>query len=174
MKLFKEKTEGTFMQSKRSWRLPRLAALAAALVLTTGVVATQTFAGNWGGPGSWRHGGFMSGSVTQADAEKRIRRAVRHLAIEIDATLEQQDQMIGIFSAAARDLLPVREQIRATRQAARTLLTQTTIDRAAIEAHRSKQVERLDQVSKRLAAAFADAAEVLTPAQRSRLSELMP
>ena len=160
--------------SKKFWRFPRVAALSAAVVLGAGVVATQTFAGGWGGHGGWRHGGFVSAQMTPERAEKRIKKMVRHLAIEVDATLEQQDKMIKIFSSAARDLLPLRAEIKSSRKAAKSLLTQATIDRAAIEAHRSTQIERMEKASKRMATALADAAEVLTPEQRAKLAELMP
>ena len=172
MTLRNDKSNGSESPKKKTWRLPRIAAVATALVLTTGVVATKTFAGHWGGSG-WHHGAFMHGPVTQADADKRIKRAVSRMSVVVDATQEQQDKLIAVFSAAASELLPMRNQMKASKQAARTLLTGATIDRTAIESHRAMQVERMDKASKRLAQAFADAAEVLTPAQRAKLGELM-
>ena len=86
---FPEKPTAKDTKSGQAWRMPKIAAVATAVVLATGVVATQTFAGSWGGPG-WRAGAFLNAPITQAGADKRIKRIVRHMAIEVDATLEQQ------------------------------------------------------------------------------------
>ena len=53
------------------------------------------------------------------------------------------------------------------------LLSAPTIDRAAIERLRAEQIQGADAVSKRMAQAFADAAEVLTPDQRKKVAERM-
>jgi Spy/CpxP family protein refolding chaperone len=73
--------------------------------------------------------------------------------------------------AAARDLLPVRNQMREARRQAVTLLSQPTIDRSALEALRASQLQLAEQASRRLTQALADAAEVLTPDQRKQLAE---
>lgn len=52
-------------------------------------------------------------------------------------------------------------------------LTAPTIDRGALELLRSREIAQIDQASKTLVQAFADAAEVLTPAQRAKLAALM-
>jgi Spy/CpxP family protein refolding chaperone len=98
---------------------------------------------------------------------------VRHLAIEVDATAEQQEKLRGIVKSAVGDLIPMREKVRNARERVRSLLTQPTIDRTAIEAFRAEQIALADQASKRLAQALADAAEVLTPEQRQQVSEHM-
>jgi len=72
------------------------------------------------------------------------------------------------------DLLPMREKLLAARATARDLLTQQTIDRAAIEKFRADQIAVHDATSKRLVQAVADAAEILTPEQRRKLSNMMP
>ena len=61
--------------------------------------------------------------------------------------------------------------MESARQRGRTLLTQPSIDRGAIEALRAEQLALADAASKRLAQALADAAEVLTPEQRRRIYE---
>lgn len=109
-------------------------------------------------------------AVVQAHAD----RMVRHLSIEIDATAEQQDKLRAIVRDAVKDLLPVREKIQAARATARELLTQQTIDRAAIEKFRADQIAIHDAASKRLIAAVADAAEVLTPEQRRKINDMLP
>ena len=96
---------------------------------------------------------------------------VRHLSIEVDATAEQQERLRGIVRSAVRDLLPLREKAMSSRQRGRELLTQTTIDRAAIETLRTEQMALADQATRRFTQALADAASVLNPEQRRKLAE---
>jgi periplasmic protein CpxP/Spy len=126
------------------------------------------------GPGlmaDWHNGLFdgMIETVVQAHAD----RAVRHLSIEIDATADQQDKLRAIVRDAVKDLLPVREKIIAARATGRELLTQPTIDRAAIEKLRVDVIATHDAVSKRLVQAVADAAEVLRPEQRRKIGDMV-
>ncbi len=120
----------------------------------------------------WRSGLFDG--LIEAVVEAHADRMVRHVSVEIDATAEQQDKLRAIVHDAVKDLLPVREKILAARATARELLTQQTVDRAAIEKFRADQIATHDAVSKRLVQAVADAAEVLTPEQRRRLSDMLP
>jgi Spy/CpxP family protein refolding chaperone len=68
----------------------------------------------------------------------------------------------------------MREKLLAARATARELLTQQTIDRAAIEKFRADQIAVHDAASKRLVQAVTDAAEVLTPEQRRKISDMFP
>ena len=124
------------------------------------------FAADW-------QGGLFSGAI-EAIIEAHADRMIRHVSIEIDATTEQQDKLRAIVRGAVKDLLPVREKVLAARTTARELLTQQTIDRAAIEKLRADQIAIHDAASKRLVQAVADAAEVLTPEQRGKLSTMLP
>ncbi len=120
----------------------------------------------------WRSG--LLNSAIEAVVEVHADRMIRHLAIEIDATTEQQDKLRSVVRSAVQDLLPVREKLLAARATARDLLTQQTIDRAAIEKLRVDQIAVHDAASKRLVQAVADAAEILTPEQRRKLSNMLP
>jgi len=124
------------------------------------------FAADW-------QSGILNGAI-EAVVEARADRMIRHLAIEIDATAEQQDKLRAIMRGAVKDLLPVRDKIMAARTTARDLLTQQTIDRAAIEKLRVDQIAIHDAASKRLVQAVADAAEALTPEQRRKLGNMLP
>jgi protein CpxP len=163
---------------RRGRRYFTIAAIVIAAGLT-GAVATQAFEhgfgrGGWHGHGMMGgFGGRFGGPIDPERAARRADRMVRHLAIEIDATTEQQEKLRGIVKSAVSDLLPMREKARAARERARTLLTQPSIDRAAIEAFRAEQIALADQASKRLSQALAEAAEVLTPEQRQQISEHM-
>jgi Spy/CpxP family protein refolding chaperone len=126
------------------------------------------------GPGlaaDW-HGGLFDGMI-EAVVQAHLDRAVRHLSIEIDATAEQQDKLRAIVRDVVKDLLPVREKIIAARATGRELLTQPTIDRVAIEKFRTDLMATHDAVSRRLVQAVADAAEVLTPEQRRKVSDMV-
>ena len=118
-------------------------------------------------------GGVLNGAI-EAVVEAHADRMIRHLAIEIDATTEQQDKLRAVVGGAVHDLLPVREKLLTARATARDLLTQQTIDRAAIEKFRADQIAVHDATSKRLVQAVADAAEILTPEQRRKLSNMLP
>ncbi|VCU08071.1 hypothetical protein RHODGE_RHODGE_01138 [Rhodoplanes serenus] len=98
---------------------------------------------------------------------------VRHLAVELDASTEQQEKLRTIVRAAVKDVLPVREKMRAARGQARDLLLAQTVDRAGIEKLRAEQMALADATSKRVAQALGDAAEVLTPEQRRKLEDRM-
>lgn len=119
----------------------------------------------------WRSGP-LDGMI-ETIVEDRADRAVRHLAIEIDATAEQQDKLRAIVRDAVKDLMPMREKIIAARATARDLLTQDTIDRAAIEKFRADLIATHDAASKRLVQAVVDAADVLTPEQRRKIADIV-
>jgi Spy/CpxP family protein refolding chaperone len=122
---------------------------------------------------SWRDRGPFGGSLTPAQIDERIDRATKHLAIELDATQDQQVKLANIAKAAVADLRPLREKVQDARAQAIALLTAPTVDRTAIERLRAEQIGLAETASKRIAQALADAAEVLTPEQRRKVSEWM-
>jgi Spy/CpxP family protein refolding chaperone len=155
---------------RRRWLPVAAIALAAAF---TGAVATGAI-GQYGPPwGHWHGPGFMRGPMTPAQIEDRVDRGIRHAAIELEATPEQQEKLRAIAKAAVKDLLPMREKAQTARARAAELLTGPKIDRAAIEAFRAEQMATAEAASKRFAQALADAAEVLTPEQRQKAHEWM-
>jgi periplasmic protein CpxP/Spy len=114
--------------------------------------------------------GRRHGPLDPADFDQRLERMLKHLYVEIDATEEQKQKLEPIVKQAAKDLAPMRENLHAGRGQAIELLTQERIDPAAIEALRARHLELADEASRRLTRALADAAEVLTPAQRKELA----
>lgn len=163
--------EGPQAVPRRRRRWPFITAIALAAVLTGGIathaVSQHRYGGYWHGPG------FMMGPFDPARAEERADRALRHLAIEIDATAEQQEKLRGIVKGAVKDLLPMREKAQSARQRGRELLMQPTVDRAAIEAFRVEQMGLADTASKRIAQAVAEAADVLNHEQRRKIGDLL-
>jgi len=123
-----------------------------------------------GGPGGWHRGGFMAGALDPAQVDEHLERMLKHLYVEIDATDEQKQRLGPIVKQAAKDLLPLRERLHEARGKALELLTQDSVDRAAIETLRAGQLQFAEQASRRITQALADAAEVLTPAQRKELA----
>src|SRR5580704_4397173 len=70
---------------------------------------------------AWHQGGmmggaFMSGPLTPAQIDDRIDRMTKHMAIELDATGDQQAKIAGIAKAAVADLLPLHEKAQAARR----------------------------------------------------------
>lgn len=105
--------------------------------------------------------------------DERIERMLKHLYVEINATPEQQQKLAPIVKQALKDLQPLRGQMQDARKQAIGLMSAEHIDRAAMERLRADQLQTADTMSKRLSQALADAAEVLTPAQRAELAKRM-
>jgi protein CpxP len=148
-----------------------IAFLAVAVVAgLTGNILTTAF--GQGFPWHAGHEGtFMGGPLTPAQIDDRIDRMTRHMAIELDASADQQARIASIAKAAVSDLRPLHEKAQAARSQAVTLLTAPTIDRSAIERLRGEQIGLAETASKRLAQAVADASEVLNPDQRRKVAD---
>lgn len=117
------------------------------------------------------HGPFRMracGTMDPAQVEKKIDRIAGWIVEDLDGTPEQQAKLAAIAKAAAKDLAPIHDELVAGRTEAVAILTAETVDRAALEAHRARQARRLTAASERLVTAVADAADVLTPAQRAK------
>ena len=96
---------------------------------------------------------------------------VGHLAWAIDATPEQKQKLTVIAEGMATDMIPVHQKMRAAKGRVVELLRQPKTDRAALEALRAEHLALADDISKRLTQGMADAADVLTPAQRTKLAQ---
>jgi Spy/CpxP family protein refolding chaperone len=114
--------------------------------------------------------GMGHGPIDPATLDQHLERMLKHLYVEIDATEEQKHRLEPIVKQAAKDLLPLRESFHAGRREALELLTAERVDPAALETLRARQLGLADQASRRLTRALAEAAEVLTPAQRKDLA----
>jgi Spy/CpxP family protein refolding chaperone len=114
--------------------------------------------------------GRRHGPIDPAQLDGHVERMLKHLYVEIDATDEQKQRLEPIAQQAAKDLLPLRDELHAGRRQAIELLTQERVDPAAIEALRARQLRLADDASRRLTRAIGEAAEVLTPAQRKDLA----
>lgn len=146
----------------------------AAIVTLIGGIAAgigyKAFA-HGGGYGGWHRGGLMAGPLDPARVDEHLERMLKHLYVEIDATEEQKQRLAPIVKQAAKDLLPLRGKANEARKKAAELLTQDSVDRAAIESLRTDQLQLVEQASRRFTQALADVAEVLTPAQRRQIAQ---
>ena len=121
------------------------------------------------GHGPFRHG--FCGTMDPAQVDKKIDRIAGWIAEDLGGTPEQQAKLAAIAKAAAKDLAPIHDELAAGRKEAVAILTAKEIDRAALEAHRAKQMQLVTTASERLTRAVADAADVLTPEQRVKAAE---
>jgi Spy/CpxP family protein refolding chaperone len=112
--------------------------------------------GGHGGPG----GGMFDGMMTR-------------VLERVNATPEQRTQIQQIMQTQAGELRAQREAGRALRQQAMTLFSQPTVDAAAVEALRQKQLAMHDAASKRMTTAMLEISRVLTPEQRKQMAEYM-
>jgi Spy/CpxP family protein refolding chaperone len=123
------------------------------------------------GFGGWHHTGLRGAPLDPARIDEHVERMLRHLYVEIDATDAQKQQLAPIVKAAAADLAPLHVKIHDTRRQALELLSQASVDRAALESLRDEKIKLVEQASRRLTQALADVADVLTPEQKRQLAE---
>lgn len=120
---------------------------------------------HWG----WRH---RHGATDPAAVSERASFMTEWVLRKVDASDEQQQQVKAIVEATISDLFPLKDQHRANRDAMRTILSAPTIDRQALENIRQSELQLVETMSSTIVEAVANAAEVLTPEQRTQLAEL--
>ena len=111
--------------------------------------------------------------MSDAEIEKKIIRAVKHIAIEIDATDEQQTKITTLVTAIAKDMKPLRKTFKASGKEIHELLLAPKIDREALEKIRLERLADAEKASKELINAVADVAEILSLEQRKILDKRM-
>ncbi|WP_295999863.1 Spy/CpxP family protein refolding chaperone [Rugamonas sp.] len=113
----------------------------------------------------------MPGHGQHGDMTAHIDHALKHLYVDLDATDAQKTQIDPLVHQALQDLKPLHQQLLAGHRQAIALLTQPTLDRAAMESARAQNMALADQASKRIVQLLADVGDVLTPAQRQKLAD---
>jgi periplasmic protein CpxP/Spy len=112
------------------------------------------------------HGGHMRG--------ERLEHHLDHLAsilTRVGASDAQKTQIDGILRGAFTEMKSAHEAHDQALGQLHQILLAPSIDRTKMELLRAEQIKSLDAASKRLATAFGDAAEVLSPEQRTALGE---
>ena len=137
--------------------------LALIIGVTTIGAITHAASGHFG-PFAGMHGEF-----NPEMASKHLRKDVNWVLDDTDASNDQKAKVNDIMQAALQDLLPLHQQIADAHKQVAQLMSQATIDRAALEQVRVNQMALMDTASKRLTQAIEDAGDVLTPAQRQKL-----
>ena len=135
-------------------------------------VATLGFLGKavaQGMPGTSGHSGPGGRGDMAAMAERRVDQLVKL----VNGSPEQKTKLLALAQAAMKDMQPMREQLMAGRKRGMELLSAAIIDRGAIEKLRSESAQLMDGMSRRMSAHMMDAAEVLTPAQRTIVADKM-
>lgn len=115
----------------------------------------------------------MHGGMDPEEMAEHIQVHVKHVLADVDATPEQQAQIQTIMKAALVDLKALHESAGPAHAELQALLTAPAIDRARLETLRAEHLKIFDAASRRCATALADAADVLTPAQREKLAQQM-
>jgi periplasmic protein CpxP/Spy len=149
----------------RRW-FTSLAALGGLAVLAAQATAQTT-------SGAPPHGRGSGQPPTPEQMARAIDQRVSRLVKAVDGTPEQKDRLVKLAQTAMADMQPLRAQHMAARKKGMELLAGSAIDRNALERLRQEQITLADTISKRTVQHMADAAEVLTPAQRSKLAEHM-
>jgi Spy/CpxP family protein refolding chaperone len=116
------------------------------------------------------HGGMMPGGGMFGFGPERM---IDFALSNVGATAEQKQKIVIIARGAFDELSPLRARRDAAREKLASLLKAEKVDKAAIEKLRAEEFAAIEAGSKRAAQALADAAEVLTPAQRQQLVERM-
>lgn len=109
--------------------------------------------------------------MSDTEVKAKLTRAMKHVAIEIDASEQQQEQIVALVADAFKEVRPLRDSLRSTVEEMRELLLSNAPDRSAMERLRADRLAESDRISKTLINTLADVAEVLTPAQRKLLDE---
>ncbi len=155
-------------RSRGFWAFVLVAGLVGAVLMGGAIVSTQA-------AGFWKysrhgHGGHFTNDPEMAREHAEL--AASFVLGRIDATDDQTEQVQAIVGSGVEDLIALAQQHRENHEAWRVELSKPTIDRAALEELRKNGIELADTASTRLVEALADAAEVLTPEQRSELMEM--
>lgn len=143
-----------------------VAVLGIGVVAVPSVMAFRSIGGH-GGHG-FGHGMLQDPEQTRAHAAVAVEWAFR----AVGATERQKEEGRIVVERLIDQLLPLREQHLAHRQALARELLEPQIDRAALEELRAEGLGMADEASRIIVDGVADLAEVLSPAQRAELLEL--
>src|SRR5438094_9774789 len=136
-------------EENRRRRFCRPAPIATVVAGLASGIGLKVFA-QGGGHGGWYRGGLMGAPLDPATLDEHLDRMLKHLYVEIDATDAQKQQLAPIVKDAALDLVPLRAKLHDGRRQAVDLLSQQSIDRAALETLRADQLTLAEQASQRL------------------------
>lgn len=124
-----------------------------------------------GGTLAYAHsGGDHHGHMAGRGAEDHLEH-MQAMLTKIGATDTQKAQIDGLLKPAFEEMKAAHDAHSAAFKQFHAEIIAPSIDRAKLESLRAGQVKSLDEASKRLVTAIADAAEVLSPDQRAAIAE---
>jgi periplasmic protein CpxP/Spy len=109
-------------------------------------------------------------NLTEAELRERMLDGAEHVLDYVDADEAQTARMNGILSALAPDVMPFKAEKQALAAELRGELAKQTVNPAELERIRQAAVDLFDRASQRGTRALGDAAQVLTPEQRKKLT----
>ena len=136
-------------------------AIAASLVAIVG--GTLAFAHSGGS-----HHGHTQGRGTAGHLEH-----MQAMLTQVGASDAQKAQIDGLLKPAFEEMKAAHDAHSAAFKQFHDEITAPSIDRARLESLRAGQLKSLDEASRRMVTAIADAAEVLSPDQRAALAKQM-
>jgi Spy/CpxP family protein refolding chaperone len=143
-----------------------LGSAALAALVAARPIAAAVQEGSWRRMHGWgRHGG------SPEEMREHVQVGVKWALRSVDATDEQQQKVSAILTGALDDAAKLRDRHRENRAAFAAALGGDTVDRAALEEARKAELALAEEASQLLVKTLADAADVLTPAQRKELLE---
>lgn len=139
------------------------------LPLTLGALTLVAALGAQAQPGPGHEAGWGHGPGSSAMFGGHIQR----LLDRVGATPEQRAQIQQILQRSRAEGRTQHEAGRQLREQAVALFAQPTIDPAAVEALRQKQLAQVDATSRRMMQTMLDVGNVLTPDQRKQMADYM-
>ena len=141
------------------------------VILGIGFMAGKSFGFEHG----WCHESspdFISGKPIDSDKiSKMAVKRIDHMLTDVDASKEQKAKAIEIVKNSVLNGTSLADTLRNNHLKMMALLSAKEIDKVAIEELRSNQSKTMDELSKQATQTMVDVAEVLSPEQRTKLSE---
>ena len=147
-----------------------IAGLAIAASFVAGGLTLPTLAASAQDAAMQMHG--MHGGA-HGDMHAMMMRHLDKMLAAVDATPDQKSRIMTILGGAMPAMGAVHERMHDSMKSFHALLLAPTIDRGALESLRATEIADIDASSKTLVGAIADAADVLTPAQRAKVAAMM-
>lgn len=143
--------------------------------LLAGAFAASFLAGGFvmSGAGAWAADTAMSQAMGHGGMHAMMGAHLDEMLAKVNATPDQKARIHGIMKDAMAAIGPVHGRLAATHGEIHRLLAAPTVDRAALEQLRAARMADVDQASKVLVQAMADAADVLDARQREKLATMM-
>jgi Spy/CpxP family protein refolding chaperone len=113
------------------------------------------------------------GSAGMSGMHAKAMAHVSKMLDEVGASAEQKQRIAGILHDGMKPMMALHSDMGETHKALHALLAAPTIDREGVERLRATEIAKVDEATKAMTQALIEAAEVLTPEQRTKLASLM-